>query len=124
MEPWQHASEGGAEYTSALSLGKLQIARRAVALCFVLVLCATLVAGLWPFHSPVNEVTWTKSPSGIRFGRHGTAFSKSESGFPGAGAGPCSIEIFEQRSRTWTTGTLLAFYDSRASRQFTVEQDY
>jgi hypothetical protein len=37
-----------------------------------LVLAGMLVAGLWPFHSPRNQVTWLADGHGARVGRHGT----------------------------------------------------
>ena len=43
-------------------------------ICFA-VLCVILTLGLWPFHSPKNEVTWLGNHNGLRFGR--TALSSS-----------------------------------------------
>jgi hypothetical protein len=39
----------------------------------VLVLGCILVAGLWPFHTPHNAVSWPKNGNGLDFGRHGSA---------------------------------------------------
>src|ERR1700691_288659 len=41
----------------------------------ILVLCGILVAGLWPFHAPINDVTWLQNADGVDFGSHGTLVS-------------------------------------------------
>ena len=38
-------------------------------------LAIILVAGLWPFHSPKNDVTWLAGENGIRIGNHGCLLS-------------------------------------------------
>lgn len=43
-------------------------------ICIAL-LASVLVAGLWPFHAPKNQITWDSE--GLRFGRHGSAVSQS-----------------------------------------------
>ncbi len=45
-----------------------------ITLCFA-TLTAILVAGLWPFHSPKNDVTWLAGENGIRIGIHGCLLS-------------------------------------------------
>lgn len=55
-------------------------------------LAIILVAGLWPFHSPENNVNWLTNEDGIRFGRFGCVFS----------IGP----IADQQSRQSTSGSL------------------
>ena len=47
-----------------------------LAIC-LLVLCGILVAGLWPFHAPLNQVSWSKGSNGVLFGKHGTIVSAS-----------------------------------------------
>ncbi|HET7106171.1 MAG TPA: VanZ family protein [Candidatus Acidoferrum sp.] len=44
--------------------------------CFA-TLTIILVAGLWPFHSPRNDVTWLSGENGIRLGRFGCIFSSA-----------------------------------------------
>src|SRR5580704_12035823 len=34
-----------------------------------------LTAGLWPFHSPKNDVTWLADEDGIRVGKYGCVLS-------------------------------------------------
>jgi hypothetical protein len=73
------------------------------------VLLSIFVAGLWPFHAPRNEVTW--SDHGLRFGKHGSIASlgifeavRSESN------GACSLEVWLQPDRSRAAGTILAFF--------------
>jgi VanZ like family/Concanavalin A-like lectin/glucanases superfamily len=56
------------------------------------VLAIILTAGLWPFHSPKNDVSWLTNEDGIRFGRFGCVFS----------TGP----IGDQRSKENASGSL------------------
>jgi hypothetical protein len=48
--------------------------RTIIGLC-VVVLAIILVAGLWPFHSPKNDVAWLANENGIRIGSHGCILS-------------------------------------------------
>jgi len=48
--------------------------RTIIGLC-VVVLAIILVAGLWPFHSPKNDVAWLVNENGIRIGNHGCILS-------------------------------------------------
>jgi VanZ family protein len=91
--------------------------------CLITV-CATLGAGLWPFCAPENEVIWLNGENAIRFGRHGTALSSGRIDFAGSKGTACSVELWVQPARTWTTGSILAFYDSADRRQLILEQDY
>ena len=78
--------------------------------CGVL-LAGILVAGLWPFHSPRNQVTWIAGGNGLRFGRHGTILSSGKFRAANAPAGaPCSLEIWFEPAYTAASSTLLAFY--------------
>ena len=64
------------------------------AIC-IAVLCGILVAGLWPFHSPRNEVTWLRGKwSSIR--RPGTIMSSGEFQPPVPPESSCSIEVWVQ----------------------------
>jgi concanavalin A-like lectin/glucanase superfamily protein/VanZ like protein len=44
-----------------------------LSLICIIVLACILVAGLWPFHAPKNDVSW--AGDGLRFGPHGSAIS-------------------------------------------------
>jgi hypothetical protein len=84
--------------------------RKALGAICLFVLSGILVAGLWPFHAPKNEVSWLSSGNGLLFGEYGSivsegAFKANES----QKAAPCSLEIWLQPSREYS-GTILAFY--------------
>jgi hypothetical protein len=88
-----------------------------------MVLVGLLVLGLWPFHSPRNQVTWAGSGNGLHFGRHATILSSGK--FQAAtipADAPCSLEIWLEPALTEASGTLLAFYAPGNPRQFSLEQ--
>lgn len=88
-----------------------------------LLLGGLLVAGLWPFHSPRNQVTWVAGGNGLRFGRHGTILSSGN--FKAANApadAPCSLEIWFEPGLTAVSATLFAFYAPGNPRQFSLNQ--
>ncbi len=89
----------------------------------VFILAGILVAGLWPFHSPQNQVTWSAGGNGLHFGRHGTILSsgKFKAAKVPAGA-PCSLEIWFEPSDTAASGTLFAFHARGNPRQFSLQQ--
>jgi hypothetical protein len=80
------------------------------AICFI-VLCAILVAGLWPFHSPRNEVQWLSHSNGLVFSRYGSIVSASAFKADSLHAdGSCSLEMWLEPGRADGTGTILGFY--------------
>jgi hypothetical protein len=84
------------------------------------VLCTILTLGLWPFHSPANQVSWLKDRDGIRFGRYGTVASlRVFDTISGPGE---TIEIWLQPRRIWDSGTFLAFYNSTTQRALSFRQ--
>ena len=75
------------------------------------VLAIILIAGLWPFHAPKNEVGWISNGNGLRFGKHGVMVSPDTFSLAGSKPGiSCSLEIWLQPDHTDTGGTILAFY--------------
>lgn len=73
------------------------------------VLAVILIAGLWPFYAPANQVAWLKTGSGIELGKHGSlisssAFKVGERADPGA-----TIEIWLQPANSSKGGTILSF---------------
>ena len=56
-----------------------------MAIACIAVLLGILVAGLWPFHTPKNEVTWLKDRNGLRFGDYGTVRSTDALDWAGRG---------------------------------------
>jgi VanZ family protein len=92
-------------------------------LACVVVLGGMLVAGLWPFHSPRNQVTWLSGGNGLQFGRHGMIVSSGRfKAAPEPADGPCSLEIWFEPARTWISRTLLSFYAPERRRQFSLVQ--
>jgi VanZ like family/Concanavalin A-like lectin/glucanases superfamily len=87
------------------------------------VLCVILTLGLWPFHSPENEVSWLGIHNGLRFGRFGTVVSSAA--FPMTSAGSeasGSVEVWLQPGRIWDQCTFLAFYTPGNPYQFSLRQ--
>jgi len=88
-----------------------------------MVLGGLLLVGLWPFHSPRNQVTWSAGGNGLRFGRHGTILSSGK--FKATDAqenASCSVELWLEPGFTAGGGTLLAFYAPGSPRQFSLQQ--
>src|SRR5579872_3396752 len=91
-------------------------------ICLV-VLCITLSLGLWPFHSPRNDVTWLNGANGISFGCCGTVISsnvmktvslqENESG---------TVEIWVMPVRWSTSATLVSLYRPEYGIQFALRQ--
>jgi len=88
-----------------------------------LALAGMLVAGLWPFHSPRNRVTWSARGRGLHFGLHGTVISSGKFKVADAPAdAPCSLEIWLVPDLTGGGGALFAFYAPENPRQFSLRQ--
>jgi hypothetical protein len=81
-----------------------------------------LTLGLWPFHSPRNDVTWLQDHNGLRLGEHGTVMSAGafkQSGSPDPQ--PCSIELWLQPAND-NGGTILTFYAPDTPLRLSVHQ--
>ena len=100
------------------------IPQKAIGALCALTLCGILAAGLWPFHSPKNQVHWQGNQNGLRFDRYGTILSSGEFESASSDRPSCSLEIWLNPARTWGTGTILAFYDPLSRREFSLQQDY
>jgi hypothetical protein len=90
----------------------------------LLVLCGILVAGLWPFHAPKNEVRWLSPGLGLFFGKYGSIVSAAAFDRKSQRAdNSCSLEIWLEPKRVQSSGTILAFYqpDSQVT-QFSLRQ--
>jgi hypothetical protein len=82
-----------------------------LALLCIAVLCTILTLGLWPFHSPSNDVAWLRNPDGLRFGEYGTVISRDLFRMESPPNNPeASLEIWLQPGLVWGSGTFLAFY--------------
>src|SRR5215813_5350552 len=89
----------------------------------VAVLCVILSLGLWPFHSPDNEVTWLNNHNGLRLGRHATISSSGVLQTTTAKIEEsASVEIWLQPRRIWDKGTLLTFYKPGNQSQISLRQ--
>jgi hypothetical protein len=87
------------------------------------ILSGILVAGLWPFHPPRNQVTWLKDKNGLYFGDYGTVMSTGA--FSSTGSGnkvSCTIELWLQTALTDTSGTILTFYTPDNPLRFSIHQ--
>ena len=81
-----------------------------LAILCIAVLAGILVAGLWPFHTPANEVTWLKDRNGLRFGDYGTVRSTGALDRPVSGdPQSCSIELWLRPANDYG-GTILTLY--------------
>lgn len=79
------------------------------AACISVLLCI-LVAGLWPFHAPRNQVSWLEG-NGLLFGRRGsivTAGSFKARALQDQNS--CSLEVWLKPSRVDNNGMILGFY--------------
>ena len=89
----------------------------------VAVVCVVLSLGLWPFHSPKNDVAWQGDRNGLRFGRFSTVISSgafpktSEENEPSG-----TVEVWLQPRRIWDQSTFLAYYDPGNPYQFSLRQ--
>jgi hypothetical protein len=71
------------------------------------------VAGLWPFHTPLNAVSWLSKGNGLLFGKHGSIVSASPFKARAAhGDNSCSLQIWLEPSGidSGAGGMILAFY--------------
>ncbi len=93
------------------------------AVCW-LALCCILVAGLWPFHAPKNDVDWPSGRDGLIFGNHGTIVSSGDFENPNPPGGPCSLEIWLQPREINSWGTILAFYSPKPAEGLTLRQSW
>jgi hypothetical protein len=97
-----------------LPCGKLLTFGRTTHTMFLKVLCALvlfgiLVAGLWPFHAPKNEVSWLSNGDGLLFGGYGSVLSAGAFKTNSSNDGAC-LEIWLQPGAISNSGTILSFY--------------
>jgi hypothetical protein len=86
--------------------------RRVMGVSCVGMLAVIFTAGLWPFHSPKNDVAWLAQENGVRFGEHGTLVSPGAFPSNPGTAGSGSLEIWIEPARSINRSTILAFADS------------
>jgi hypothetical protein len=88
------------------------------------VLAGILVAGLWPFHAPLNDVRWLGASNGLSFGKNGSIVSAGLFGTnPSQAGNSCTLEIWLEPHRVDYAGTILAFYQpTDRSTSFSLRQ--
>jgi hypothetical protein len=91
-------------------LGPTKIRTLVLRATCVSVLLGILVAGLWPFHAPRNDVSWLSEGSGLLFGKHGSIVSASPFKAHALRGDNCSLEIWLEPSQVDSGGMILAFY--------------
>ena len=86
-----------------------------------LVLAGILSAGLWPFHTPLNHVSWLASGSGLRFGQYASIVSSQP--FPLAKLRhEHSLEICVEASKIPDSNTFFTFYRPQSPVRFALRQ--
>ena len=76
------------------------------------VLGIILVAGLWPFHVPKNDVTWLDKGDGLSFGHHGSILSSHAFQTNSNGNTSGSIELWLVPNQVRGEHTILSFDSS------------
>jgi VanZ family protein len=93
------------------------------ALC-TLVLSGILVAGLWPFHAPKNQVSWLTNGKGLRFGKYGSLLSAGGFKTSSSTDGAC-LEVWLEPRAIDSSGTILSFYPpEHHSSSFALRQSW
>jgi hypothetical protein len=88
------------------------------------VLSAILVAGLWPFHAPKNEVSWASYGNGLLLGNYGSLLSAREFSTNNA-TGGASLEVWLEPRLMGGWGTILSFYaPEHCSTSFALRQSW
>jgi hypothetical protein len=96
-------------YTSCCPVGMKT--KKALFVICPLVLCGMLVAGLWPFHAPRNEVSWLSGRNGLLLGKHGTIVSASPfEARASRGDNSGTLEMWLEPARVDSGGMILVFY--------------
>lgn len=81
----------------------------------VVALVIIMVAGLWPFHAPKNEVVWLHGGKGLHVSRNGSILSSGPLGGGSSNSDSCTIELWLDPARLDSQGTILGFYDASSS---------
>jgi len=84
-----------------------------------LVLCGILIAGLWPFFPPKNEVSWLDHKNGLRFGDYGTIVSSGDLNLERS---ECTMEIWVEPDFSFGSGTILDVYTPQTAFKFRLRQ--
>jgi len=97
---------------------------RLLGIACIAALSGILMAGLWPFHAPRDEVTWLPDRNGLRFGEHGTIMSNGAFNQTGSrDPQPCSLELWLQPAND-NGGALLSSYTPDNPLQLSLYQSH
>jgi VanZ family protein len=113
-----------AECSKSPSLGaddRMTIKKPLLATACICILCGILIAGLWPFFPPKNDVHWLSEKNGLAFGNYGTALSSADLIPQGAGSS-CTIEVWLQPAFTVDSNTFLDIYKPTTPFLFRMRQ--
>ncbi len=98
---------------------------RLLGLICVFEVAGLLLFGLWPFDSPLNQVTWLADGGGLRFGRHGTALSVGTINAEQPPLrDPCSLEIWFEPGSAHGGGALFSLYSKPTRRDLSLLQNH
>jgi hypothetical protein len=89
----------------------------------MLILIGILVACLWPFHSPSNQVAWLEQGNGVRLGAYATILSRvaiMPSDRPEQDA--WTVEMWLRPKNPYKSDTILAFYNPQRPRGLLLRQ--
>jgi VanZ family protein len=96
---------------------------RLYGLASVLIFAGVLVACLWPFQSPRNQVAWTQDGNGVVFGEYGTITSQGAMTWSSDAAPPgWTIELWIEPQNGWESNTILACYDPHRPQGLSVHE--
>jgi VanZ like family/Concanavalin A-like lectin/glucanases superfamily len=83
-------------------------------------LIGLLILGLWPFHSPRNQVRWLAERNGLKLGYHSAI--RSAQPLKVSDSASISLELWLQPEED-DVGTIVSFYDSPNRVSFAVRQE-
>lgn len=86
------------------------------------VLAVILCLGLWPFHSPKNDVTWAANRRALICGRNSVILSSGTMPAAACAENGGSMEIWLQPGLIWDTGTVVSFSRPGAPYQLCFKQ--
>jgi hypothetical protein len=101
---------------------RVTIARQRIGLICWALLCAILLAALWPFRVPANEVSWLHERNGVRFGRYGTISSRGEFQAKNASSPSYTLEIYLTPASTRHWHSIVTFYSKQNHSGFGLGQ--
>src|SRR5579862_187405 len=96
-----------------------KLEKRLLGVVCAFVLCCILIAGLWPFVAPKNEVSWLDHENGLLFGNYATLVSSGNLNLQGS---DCTIEIWLEPAFSSNSSTILDVYTPDTPFKFRMRQ--